>query len=131
MFKKKFKIYKNSTGTLIPISLNNDIPFKSKRIFIIHGKKNSIRGDHAHHKCSQFLVPLDGSMIVEYENKKGKFNKKLSFVKNNYLLLEPKTWCKIRFNTNNSKLMVFCDREYEFSDYIEQYTEFLKMIKKK
>ena len=39
---------------------------------------------------------------------------------NNYLLLKPMTWCKIKFNTNDSKLMVFCDREYEFSDYIEK-----------
>ena len=26
--------------------------------------------------------------------------------------------------------MVFCDREYEFNDYIEKYKDFLKIIKK-
>ena len=26
--------------------------------------------------------------------------------------------------------MVFCDEEYKFSDYIEKYKEFLKIIKK-
>jgi len=131
MSQKKLKIYKNNTGLLIPISLKKDIPFIPKRVFIIHGKKNSIRGDHAHHKCSQFLIPLSGAMVVEYENKKGKYKKTLSFIKNNYLLLKPKTWCKIKFNTNNSKLIVFCDREYEFSDYIEKYNKFLSIIKKK
>ena len=25
--------------------------------------------DHAHYKCSQFLVPIYGSIHVEYENK--------------------------------------------------------------
>jgi UDP-2-acetamido-3-amino-2,3-dideoxy-glucuronate N-acetyltransferase len=130
MFNKRFKVYKNSTGLLVPISLKADIPFKPSRVFIIHGKKNSIRGDHAHYKCSQFLIPLSGSMTVEYENKKGKFNKMLSFNKNNYLLLKPKTWCKIKFNTKISKLMVFCDKEYDFSDYIEKYNEFLDIIKK-
>jgi UDP-2-acetamido-3-amino-2,3-dideoxy-glucuronate N-acetyltransferase len=130
MLNKRFKVYKNSTGLLVPISLKNDIPFKTKRIFIIHGKKNSIRGDHAHYKCSQFLISLSGSMTVKYENKKGKFKKILSSNKNNYLLLKPKTWCKIKFNTKNSKLMVFCDREYEFSDYIEKHNEFLDIIKK-
>ena len=39
MTQKKLKIYKNSTGLLVPISLKKDIPFKPKRIFIIHGKK--------------------------------------------------------------------------------------------
>ena len=131
MSKKELKVYKNNTGLLIPISFKKDIPFKSKRIFIIHGKKNSMRGDHAHYKCSQFLIPLGGSMIIEYEDIRGKFKKKLSFTQNNNLLLKPKTWCKIKFNTNNSKLIVFCDREYEFSDYIEKYVEFLKIINKK
>ena len=130
MKKSKFKIYKKKSGSLIPFSLINDIPFKTKRIFIIYGKKNSERADHAHHKCSQYLVPIYGSMEVKYENKKGKFKKKLSFSKKEGLLLKPKTWCKIKFNNHNSKLMVFCDREYEYFDYIEYYKDFLKVIGK-
>ena len=128
---QKVKIFKETTGLLVPISLKKNIPFRVKRIFIIHGKKNYFRGNHAHYKCSQFLIPLCGSVTIEYENKKNKLKKTLSLLKNNNLLLKPMTWCKIKFRANNSKLMVFCDREYEFSDYIEQYTEFLKMIKKK
>tara|TARA_B100001057_G_scaffold484393_1_gene562420 strand:- start:1693 stop:2085 length:393 start_codon:yes stop_codon:yes gene_type:complete len=128
---KKLKNFRSKTGLLVPISLKKNIPFETKRVFIIHGKKNSIRGEHAHHKCSQFLIPLGGSILVNYENKRGKFKKTLSFVKNNSLLLKPKTWCKIKFNTNRSKLMVFCNREYEFFDYIEKYNEFLKLIRKK
>ena len=131
MKKIKFKIYKNNTGLLIPFSFSKDTPFKPKRIFIIYGKKNSIRGDHAHLKCSQFLVPIFGSMTVYYENKKGKFSKFLSFAKKDYLLIKPNTWCKIKFNTSNSKLMVFCDREYEFKDYIEEYSHFKKRLKNK
>ena len=69
-------------------------------------------------------------MMVEYENRKGKFKRNLSLKKTNFLLLKPKTWCKIKFNTNESKLMVFCNREYEFSDYIEKYSDFLKIINK-
>ena len=130
MKERKLKVYKNSTGTLVPISLKKDIPFKSKRIFIIHGKKNAVRGNHAHYKCSQFLVPLCGSMIVEYENKIGNFKEYLSLRKKNFLLLKPKTWCKIKFNTNNSKLMVFCDMEYNSLDYIRNYKNFLTLIRK-
>ena len=127
---QKLKIYKETTGSLIPISLKKNIPFKVKRIFIIHGKKNYLRGNHAHYKCSQFLIPLCGSVIIEYENKKDKFKKTLSLLKNNNLLLKPMTWCKIRFRSNNSKLMIFCDREYEPLDYIKDYTKFKIMFKK-
>tara|TARA_B100000787_G_scaffold168061_1_gene156097 strand:+ start:1013 stop:1405 length:393 start_codon:yes stop_codon:yes gene_type:complete len=127
---KKLKIYSDKTGDLVPISLKDNIPFKTKRIFIIHGKKNYIRADHAHYKCSQFLIPLCGTIIVNYENKKSKFKKILSVKKNNCLMLKPKTWCKIKFNSSNSKLMVFCDKEYDPSDYIRNYKNFLTMITK-
>ena len=126
-----FKKYKKKSGTLIPFSLNKDIPFKTKRIFIIYGNKNFIRGNHAHKKCSQFLVPIYGSMSVEYENKKYKIKKNFNYQKKQGLLLKPKTWCKIKFITDNSILMVFCDREYEYDDYIGKYNDFLKIVKKK
>jgi len=127
---KKLNIYSDKTGDLVPISLKDNIPFKTKRIFIIHGKKNHIRADHAHYKCSQFLITLSGTITVNYENKKSKLKKILSVKKNNCLMLKPMTWCKIKFNSSNSKLMVFCDKEYDPSDYIRNYKKFLTMIKK-
>ena len=131
MKKYNFKKFKKKSGTLVPFSLNNDIPFKTKRMFIIYGNKNFVRGNHAHYKCSQFLVPIYGSMDVQYENKNNKITKKINYKKQEGFLLQPKTWCKLKFNTNKSILMVFCDREYEYEDYIEKYSEFLKIIKKK
>ncbi len=131
MRRFKFQQYKRKSGTLVPFSLIKQIPFKSKRIFIIYGNKNFVRGNHAHHKCKQFLVPIYGSMIIEYENSKNKKKININYKKREGLLLKEKTWCRIKFNTNHSILMVFCDREYEFNDYIEKYDDFLKIIKKK
>ena len=81
-------------------------------------------------KCKQFLIPIFGKMEVNYENKFKKIKKIINYKDKKGLLLNPKTWCKIKFKTNNSILMVFCDREYEFKDYIEDYKSFLKIIKK-
>ena len=130
MKKSKFKVYNSKTGSLFAISFKKDIPFNSKRIFIINGKKGTKRADHAHHKCSQYLIPIYGSINVNYENKKGKFKKKLSFNNCEGLLLKPNTWVNIKFISKNSKLLVFCDREYEYSDYIEHYDDFLKIIRR-
>ena len=69
-------------------------------------------------------------MTIEFEDKNNKIEKKINYQKKQGVLLKPKTWCKIKFNTNNSILMVFCDREYEYKDYIEQYSDFLKIIGK-
>ena len=130
MIKYKFKQFKKKSGTLVPFSLQKQIPFKTKRIFIIYGNKNYVRGNHAHYKCKQFLVPIYGSMMIEYENIKIKKKININYKRKEGFLLKPKTWCKIKFNSNHSILMVFCDREYEFKDYIEKYKDFLKIIKK-
>ena len=128
MKKYLFKKYTKKSGSLIPFSLKKEIPFKTKRIFIIYGNKGFVRGNHAHYKCKQFLVPIFGSMEVEYQNKKGKNKINIDYKKKRGILLQPKTWCKIKFKTKKCILMVFCDREYEFSDYIENYKDFLKLI---
>jgi len=126
----KFKQFKKLSGTLVPFSLKKQIPLETKRIFIIYGNKNFIRGNHAHLKCSQFLVPIYGTMTINYENKNFKKKIKINYKRKQGLLLKPKTWCKIKFESNHSILMVFCDREYEYNDYIENYSEFLNIIKK-
>ena len=84
MQKFNFKKFTKKSGTLIPFSLRRDIPFLTKRIFLIYGKKNFTRGDHAHHKCKQFLVPIFGKMEVEYENKIKNFRKILKIKKDYY-----------------------------------------------
>ena len=131
MEKFTFKKFTKKSGSLIPFSLAKDLPFRTKRIFLIYGKKNFTRGDHAHRKCKQFLVPILGKMEVKYENEFKSFSKILNYKNKKGLLLKPKTWCKIKFKTNNCILMVFCDREYEFEDYIEDYKNFLEIVKKK
>jgi dTDP-4-dehydrorhamnose 3,5-epimerase-like enzyme len=126
-----FKSFKKKSGTLIPFSLKKDIPFNVKRIFLIYGKKNFIRGNHAHKKCSQFILPIHGKIEIQYEGKNFKNIKKLDYKKKESCYLKPLTWCRIKFLTNNSVIMVFCNREYEYKDYIENYKLFKKSISKK
>jgi UDP-2-acetamido-3-amino-2,3-dideoxy-glucuronate N-acetyltransferase len=130
MKKIKFKSFKKKSGTLIPFSFKKDFPIKIKRIFIINGKKNFSRGDHAHKKCSQFVFPVLGKIKIKYITKEEKKEIILDHNKKEGYLLKPKTWCKIKFLTQNAILLVACDMEYKFSDYIEKYTDFLKLIKK-
>ena len=40
------------------------------------------------------------------------------------LLIKTSTWCKIKFLTQNAILLVACDMEYKFSDYIESIANF-------
>ena len=131
MIKKKFKSFKKKSGTLVPFSLKKDFPIKVKRIFIINGKKNFVRGDHAHKKCSQFLFPILGKIKVDYISKHKKGTILLNYSKREGFLLKPKTWCKIKFLTKNAILMVACDKEYDFKDYIENLSDFFEYINKR
>lgn len=128
--KKKIKKFKKKSGTLIPFSFKKDFPIKSKRIFFISGKKNFVRGDHAHKKCSQYLFPILGKFKITSISKTGKKIFTLNSSNNFGYLVKPKTWLKIKFLTKYSILMVVCDMEYEFKDYIEKFDEFKKIIKK-
>jgi|TARA_B100001093_G_C26466852_1_gene858844 dTDP-4-dehydrorhamnose 3,5-epimerase-like enzyme len=130
MKKIKFKSFKKKSGTLIAFSMIKDFPIKVKRIFVINGKKNFTRGNHAHKKCSQFVFPVLGKIKIDCISKKGEKKIILDFNKREGYLLKPKTWCKIKFLTKNAVLLVACDMEYKFNDYIEDYSEFLKIIKK-
>ena len=130
MKRIKFKSFKRESGELTPISFKNNFPFKVKRVFIIDGNKNYTRGDHAHYKCSQFLFPIIGRMKVDLISIEGKKKLILNSKKKEGYLIKPKTWCKISFLTKTAILLVVCDMEYKFNDYIEDYEKFLKIIKK-
>ena len=97
--KKKFKSFRKKSGTLIPFSIKKSFPLKPKRIFFVNGKKNFVRGNHAHKKCSQFLFPLLGktkiqfedvkfkkTIILDYKKKKAYYSNQKHGAKSNFLL---------------------------------------------
>jgi UDP-2-acetamido-3-amino-2,3-dideoxy-glucuronate N-acetyltransferase len=127
----KLKSYTKKSGKLVPINFNREFPIKVKRIFYIFGKKNHYRGDHAHKKCKQLFIPVSGSVSLIM-----KTNDKEEIVtldsKNDKAILVPNlVWCRLKFLTKNSIVLVACDRKYEFKDYIDNYTNFKKIEKNK
>ena len=124
-----FNKFKKKSGTLIPISLSKDIPNKNKRVFMIYGNKNFVRVNHAHNKCSQFLITIFGKIKIDYFDKVRKNSVLLNSNKKKGILLKPLTWCKLTFLSKNSIILVFCDREYEYKDYIEKISDFKKILK--
>jgi len=129
--KIKIKSFKSVSGKLIPISFNKKFPFPVKRIFFLYGKKQKIRGDHAHKKCSQLFMAIAGKMIL---NVKTPYSKKKFLIKedSNYaVLVPPKYWCSVKFINKESVLMVMNDRYYEFNDYLETFNEYKKYLLKK
>jgi dTDP-4-dehydrorhamnose 3,5-epimerase-like enzyme len=126
----KLKKFTKRSGKLLPITFNNKFPIKVKRIFIIYGKKNHIRGDHAHKKCSQVFFPIMGKIKISMKYKKTEKSINLSHEGSKALLVPPRIWSRVEFLRNNSAVLVLTDYEYDFKDYIETYKEFISFQKR-
>ena len=126
---KNLKRIESNNGTLIPLYLNKIKKFKINRLFILHGKKGFFRGDHAHKKCTQVFVPLSGKMKIEITKKKTK-NFILNSKKISFLTIPPLHWCKIHFLDKSSSLLVLCNVKFSEKEYLRNFKDFLKYIKK-
>ena len=124
------KKFTKRRGKLLPITFNNKFPIKVKRIFVIYGNKNIIRGDHAHKKCAQVFFPIIGKIKISMKYKKTEKSINLSHKGSKALLVPPRIWSRVEFLKNNSVVLVLTDYEYDFKDYIETYKEFIAFQKK-
>ena len=125
---KKFNIktYHNKTGKLIPICFDKKIPIKVKRIFFLYGKKNKIRGNHAHKKCSQLFFLISGKVILNVTTPYSKKKIVLEKLSKSAVLIPPKYWCSVKFIKKNSILMVVCDKDYNVNDYLRTFKDYKK-----
>ena len=130
---KKFKIktYLAKTGKLIPISFNKQFPIQVKRVFFLYGKKNKIRGDHAHKKCSQFFFLISGKIILDIKTLSVKKKILLTHSSKIAVLVPPKYWCSVKFVKKNSILMIACDQYYNANDYLKNFNDYKKYLRKR
>lgn len=117
------KLIIGDNGTLNEFNISK-INFIPKRIFVVSDVPNGeTRGCHAHKETNQYLCCISGEINLYLENKDGK--RIINLKKSQYVYQPKMTWAKIDF-IDNASLMVICSTEYNESDYIRDYNEFLK-----
>jgi len=122
------KTIKDDEGTLVPIEFS-DLPFEPKRIFYVCDvPKGEERGNHAHFETRQFLVCLQGSILVKLHD--GKELKEYRLMPNQSVLVERMIWDSQVFETDRDVLLSICSTNYNKSDYIEDFEEFLRIVNK-
>ena len=129
---KKIRIpsYKKSDGMLSIVESSKQLPFKIKRVFFVKDNKNIQRGNHAHRKCTQFFLCLNNEINLQFDD--GKKTKSLTIKDNNVgILVPPKIWSSQIYLKKNSIMAVFCDFFYDEKEYIRDYDQFLKLVKRK
>ena len=120
----------DSRGDLTVFQENSCVPFSISRVFAVTALANSVRGQHAHKRCSQFMVCLSGSIEVICND--GFAEKRLLLDRSNLgLILPPGIWAEEIYKKDHSILLVLCDYPYDESDYILSIQELKKFKEKK
>ena len=123
--------FKENSGDIVFIEELSEIaPFTFRRIFYVKAQKGSIRGKHAHRKCSQLLICTNGAVEVLCDNYKESGTYILD-KPNIGLLISPKVWAEQKYLKDDSILTVICDQFYEEEDYMRNYSEFSQYVNAK
>jgi UDP-2-acetamido-3-amino-2,3-dideoxy-glucuronate N-acetyltransferase len=112
-------------GNLVAWQLERGLPFAPARSFLIFDvPSKEVRGEHAHHRCAQMLVCLQGSLVVLCDD--GRHRQEFLLDDRTVgLHVPPMVWGTQYKYSEDAMLLVFASRPYEPSDYIRSYEEFL------
>jgi acetyltransferase-like isoleucine patch superfamily enzyme/dTDP-4-dehydrorhamnose 3,5-epimerase-like enzyme len=119
---------KDMRGDLCVAEWQRDLPFVPRRVFMVYNVPSArVRGEHAHRQCHQFLVCVTGSLAVVVDDGSSREEYVLDQPWIG-LYLPPKVWGTQYKYSQNATLMVFASHEYDPTDYIREYEEFLRLV---
>jgi dTDP-4-dehydrorhamnose 3,5-epimerase-like enzyme len=112
---EKFKIIKfprisDNKGTLVPFEFS-DIPFEVKRVYLVTGKNEVIRGKHAHIIENELFVAVSGSILIKVNDGTGDTEILLDSP-NEGLLVKKDCWHELHNFTENTIVMAFSSTKY-------------------
>lgn len=113
-------------GHITAVNNNQDIPFGVKRVFYLYDiPGGESRGAHAHKECHQFLVAASGAFEVLIDD--GNVKRQILLNRPDVgLHIPPGIWASEVNFSSGSICLVLASHEYDESDYMRDYKEFLK-----
>ena len=110
---------------ILAVVEGNTLPFKVNRIYYLYDvPSDAYRGGHAHKALYQLLIPLAGSFDVHIKDGIG--TKTINMNKpHRGLLIVPGIWREIDNFSSGSVCLVLASSEFDETDYIRDYKEFL------
>lgn len=119
----------NRAGNITPINGMSDIPFEIARVYYLYDiPSGESRGGHAHKQLQQLIVAASGSFTVKIDD--GTSVQRITLNrpdKGIYLL--PGIWRELEDFSSGAICLVLASREYDPSDYIRDYDEFVSFKK--
>ena len=130
VIKYVFQPHGDKRGQLVALEEFVDIPFKIKRVYYMYDTaSDAARGRHAHKSLEQILICIHGTCKVKLDNGT---EQKIVPLERPYegLYIANDMWREMYDFSDDAVLMVLASNIYDESDYIRDYTEFLKYIGK-
>lgn len=127
----EFQEFGDERGSLVVAEGSGKaIPFDIKRVFYMYGSDTDIvRGQHANRKTEFVLINVSGTSKVKMDN--GYETDIVELNKPRMGLYVPTMMWKDMYDFSaDSVLLVLASEHYDGSEYIRNYEEFLKEIKK-
>ena len=114
------KTFNDSRGDLTVIE--NEIPFKIKRVYYIYNCDGSPRGYHRHKKTRQAIICLGGSVDFYSQDESKKTQKYVLDKQDICLLVEPSDFHWFDNFKEDTIILVMASELFDENDYIyEQY----------
>lgn len=126
----KFNQLGDDRGHLVVVEGLKDVPFDIKRVFYIYGSdRDVVRGQHANRKTEFVLINVSGTSKVTTDD---------GYEKITYNLDEPHmgvyipemVWKDMYDFSKDSVLLVLASEHYDGSEYMRDYEEFIKEVRK-
>lgn len=124
------KHHSDRKGNITVVENNKDIPFEVRRTYYLYDVPGGeSRGAHAHKELSQLIIAASGSFTVTINDGRVKRTFLLNRP-NQGLYIVPGIWRDLDDFSSGSVCLVLASHEYDETDYIRSYEEFLNFKKK-
>lgn len=117
-------------GALNVLEIARELPFGCQRIFYTYTvPEGSVRGEHAHKLCEQFLISIRGTITVRVDDGGGNRDEIVLDSPSKGLWLPHGCWGEQSGHSDDNILLVLASLPYDAADYIRDYDAFLKWKK--
>ena len=123
--------FADDRGAINILEIARDLPFGCQRIFYTYTvPEGSVRGEHAHKRCEQFLISIRGKVSVLVDDGEHRDEFMLDSPSKG-LWLPAGCWGEQFGHSEDSILLVLASLPYDNADYIRSYDDFLKWKKER
>jgi len=125
------QIIGDERGSLIALEeLSSQVPFEIKRVYYIFGTQEGVRrGLHAHKELQQVAFCVSGSCKFLLDNGTAKEEVLLDHPGKG-LFIDRMIWREMYGFSSDCVLLVLASMEYEESDYLREYQQFIYLQSK-